>query len=610
MKEERSQAASTPVRQEKRSQAASTHVRQERKQQILSIDARIDQLRLDYQNNPNDIYKALEFARILLQRNIDIRDGGSVQKEAISTFKTVLELIKEKQAKEENSSETTTTTKKMHRYFNNINDEILLDVKDKSLQALLLHTYASLSKQYFMANMFEKAIDLLNEALVIEPLYIDALLSRADSAIILGKYDLAAQDAVTVLQEEERHGHFFFLERTISLLTTVIGVKGTNVISGNKSGWNVLTSLLEKILPEREEAFQTLVSSSPSEASSAEVFALANRLREMHLSYFAYYDKQANDTTQAWYHLSKAQGYKQMVLSLLNQKYNAELETNQLQKIQQIFNENFWSPNVGSNYETPIFIIGFPRSGSTLLERLLDSHHSIVGTGEDSVFNGMLDDIRNAVVEASLQGSIEVLQKVVKAKAKSVLETTLMRWINILKMDDDVDTSEKLQKPKRFVDKMLTNFMNVGFIHLLFPKALILHVYRNPMDTLFSAYKNNFAPGGGLDHTCNFQTLAHKYAIYREVINHWDDVLPGRIVHVKYEDIVHDTSYTAKSIIEKTGLEWNDEILKFHEKKHAVNTLSTTQVRKGIYKDSLKSWKKYEKQLQPLVDLIGDLVEF
>lgn len=91
---------------------------------------------------------------------------------------------------------------------------------------------------------------------------------------------------------------------------------------------------------------------------------------------------------------------------------------------------------------------------------------------------------------------------------------------------------------------------------------------------------------------------------------HWDSVLPGRIVHIKYEDLVRDTASLTKAIIGTTGLEWHDEILDFHKKKQAVNTLSTTQVRKGIYTDSLSAWRKYETQLQPLVALVGAHTEF
>lgn len=155
------------------------------------------------------------------------------------------------------------------------------------------------------------------------------------------------------------------------------------------------------------------------------------------------------------------------------------------------------------------------------------------------------------------------------------------------------------------------------------------------MDTIFSAYKHEF-PAGPLDYTSSFESLAEMYygeysvcdlrgpfrAIcfsyfvsinplgYREVMNHWDHALPGRIVHIRYEDLVRDTASLTKAIIRATGLAWHDEILDFHKKKQAVNTLSTTQVRKGIYTDSLQSWRKYEAALQPLVEMIGTNVEF
>jgi Sulfotransferase family len=97
---------------------------------------------------------------------------------------------------------------------------------------------------------------------------------------------------------------------------------------------------------------------------------------------------------------------------------------------------------------------------------------------------------------------------------------------------------------------------------------------------------------------------------YRKLMDHWDRALPGRIVHIKYEDLVRDTAVLTKAIIGATGLDWHDEILDFHKKKQAVNTLSTTQVRKGIYTDSLQAWRKYETQLQPLVTMIGEYMEY
>jgi hypothetical protein len=192
--------------------------------------------------------------------------------------------------------------------------------------------------------------------------------------------------------------------------------------------------------------------------------------------------------------------------------------------------------------------------------------------------------------------------------ANSVVDTMRDRWKTI---QSNIDPKEGRDEPEplRFADKMLTNYFNVGFIHMLFPKALILHVARNPMDCVFSAFKHVF-PSGGLDYTSEFSSVADMYHSYRDVMEHWDTVLPGRVTHVRYEDMVHDMPGMARAIIAAAGLPWDDSVLNFHQKKHAVNTLSTTQVRKGVYKHSLEAWKKYETPLQPLVKLVGDRVNW
>ena len=322
----------------------------------------------------------------------------------------------------------------------------------------------------------------------------------------------------------------------------------------------------------------------------------------MHLAMYSYHDNQTLDLEKGWYHLNAAQNYKISVLP----PYNNLLEQRKVQTLTQVFQKGFWPHGVGSSSRTPIFIIGFPRSGSTLLERVLDSHSQIAGTGEDSIFNGMLNEIRNDIVKASTNQSSKSIQDVVHKRAKQLNNLTRERWIDI---ERNMHKKTKINGiPKRFVDKMLMNYFNVGFIHLLFPGALILHVIREPMDTLFSAYKHDFPPGN-LDYTSDFASLAHMYSNYRNIMDHWDNVLPGRVTHVRYEDLVNDMPAMARTIISATGLNWEEDVLNFHKKKQAVNTLSTGQVRKGVYKDSIQSWKRYENQLQPLVDMMGSYVQ-
>ena len=170
------------------------------------------------------------------------------------------------------------------------------------------------------------------------------------------------------------------------------------------------------------------------------------------------------------------------------------------------------------------------------------------------------------------------------------------------------EKEKRKDRPKRFVDKMLTNYFNIGFIHMLYPKALILHVMREPMDTIFSSFKHEF-PSGGLEYTSDVQALSEMYTSYRDVMDHWDQVLPGRVTHIRYEDLVDDLPKMARALIAATGLEWDDAVLEKRTDYHA-NTMSATQIRKKVYKDAVKSWMRYEEELgKDLIPLIGDRVD-
>jgi hypothetical protein len=218
---------------------------------------------------------------------------------------------------------------------------------------------------------------------------------------------------------------------------------------------------------------------------------------------FAYHDVKTLDASEAWRHLSRGNEYKLSTVP----PYNADAEGERVRRVKDVFRPEFFPVGIGSRTRAPIFVIGFVRSGSTLLERILDAHPLIVGTGEDSVFNGRLDAIRNEIVSASIGGDLGVLHETVRRLADEVVRDMKSRWEaidattnNNMRDGHDQDDEERggatrPPYPTRFADKMLTNYMNVGFIHLLFPNALILHVAREPMDTIFSAFKHDFPPG-------------------------------------------------------------------------------------------------------------------
>jgi Sulfotransferase family len=359
-------------------------------------------------------------------------------------------------------------------------------------------------------------------------------------------------------------------------------------------GWDTILSTVESMIPNFE--FQLNVEAQAKRG-------IVDALNRLHHFLFTYHDKKTKNYALGFKHLTEGFQHKLSVLP----KWVEGSEKMKIEQTRMIFQRGFWATETGSRTRTPIFIVGFVRSGSTLLERILDAHPMVAGTGENSVFNGRLGSIRDQIVQViNTGGSITDLTRQL---ADEVVDAMQKRYALVEANTEHAGEETPKAKPKRLVDKMLTNYYNIGFIQLLYPNALILHVAREPMDSIFSAFKHEFPPGT-LDYTSDFTGLAELYHTYRDVMEHWDDVLPGRITHIRYEDMVKDFEGTARAIIKAANLPWDDSVLQFHKKKHAVNTLSSTQVRKGVYTDSLKSWLRYEEQLQPLIKLIGDRMEF
>mmetsp|Transcript_8728 Transcript_8728/g.26119 ORF Transcript_8728/g.26119 Transcript_8728/m.26119 type:complete len:542 (-) Transcript_8728:206-1831(-) len=525
--------------------------------------------------------------------------------EAIETYHTALELIRTKRRKQIEDGEPTNVPLSGTATGDGegLNAELFLDVSARSTDGLLASTECSLGKMYFMANMFEKAVEAYGRALELDADYLDALCYRASTLIILGRYEEAAENYSGVLELDKNH----IFQDAYTGLAKILVAKESAV----PGGWGALVKVLEEEIPKYE---MRLISLGGGGAQKSTKDLLRDGLKRMHLALFSYHDTKTNDTAKAWHHLSS--GYRHKMDSL--SPWNSQFEKQRVEAVKHVFQKGFWPVGVGSQSHVPIFIIGFVRSGSTLTERVLDAHPDVVGTGEDSVFNGRLDEIRNQIVEASVSGNPDSVRTTVLQLADMVVDGMHNRWevIDAQMGEDDNDEKEnegkkkqRRKEPKRFADKMLTNYMNVGFIHMLFPNALIIHVARNPMDTCFSAFKHDFPPGT-LDYTSEFASLADLYHGYRDVMEHWDNVLPGRVTHIRYEDMVSDMDNVARKIIDAAGLDWDDGVLKFHEKKQAVNTLSTTQVRKGVYKHHLEAWKKYEEPLQPLVKLLGRRAKF
>jgi tetratricopeptide (TPR) repeat protein len=239
---------------------------------------------------------------------------------------------------------------------------------------------------------------------------------------------------------------------------------------------------------------------------------------------------------------------------------------------------------VGNPSFVPVFIIGMPRSGSTLVEQILASHPKVFGAGERYEFGDLAQGIVTPegaeFPEAVADMSDEQLH---------MLGTNYVRAMQPL-----------APGAERITDKMPSNFFNAGLIHLALPNARIIHTCRDPRDTAISCFSILFAMGH--PHTYDLDELGRYMRAYERIMEHWRQVLPkDAMLEVQYEELVENLETEAKRIIEFCGLEWNEACLSFHKTKRPVRTASVIQVRQPIYSISVGRWQPYEKELQPFL---------
>jgi len=255
------------------------------------------------------------------------------------------------------------------------------------------------------------------------------------------------------------------------------------------------------------------------------------------------------------------------------------------------FDSDFSNKNIsGYDDDTPIFILGMPRSGSTLIEQILDSHSQVHGAGELSDLSEIIDDVTQLEKGASY---IDWLKRADDETLHSVGQLYLER---LRKHNSDA---------LRIVDKMPGNFFYVGLIHKILPKAKIIHSMRDPMDICISNYTRLFK--NTMPFAYDLKELGQYCRLCDNMMRSWKEVLPSDFIFdAQYEDIVDDLEVKAKELISFCGLEWEASCLDFHKNKRIVKTASQDQVNKPIYNTSVQRWRKYEDYIQPLIDGYGD----
>ncbi len=451
--------------------------------------------------------------------------------------------------------------------------------------------------RYDLANLLytqhrhPEALPLLERLLVVEPQRLDYLHLKAQTLRRVGRNDAAIalmEAAVAAHPEEESawllSGHLLRevgrQSRAIEMYRQALTVRPAS----GRAYWSLANLKTFRFSKEDLAAMRTQL--AVGHVSSAEVTHLEFALGKAH--------EDTGEYAISFEHYARGNARHRATL-----RYDAEATTAIVQRSMAVYTARFFADRHGwgSERKDPIFIVGMPRSGSTLVEQILASHSAVEGTRE-------LPDIPAIARELTVRPNPPGRQAYpLPLTALESAEVTAFAARYLL----ETRAHRPLGRP-RFVDKMLNNFAHIGLIQLMFPQAAILDVRRHPMGSGFSCYKQLFARG--LSHTYDLTELGRFYRDYADLMAHVDAVLPGRVHRVHYEQLVADPATEVRRLLEHCGLAFEPECLNFHENRRVVQTISSEQVRRPIYTDSVAQWRHYAPWLGPLEAALGDWVKY
>ena len=395
------------------------------------------------------------------------------------------------------------------------------------------------------------AIDLFDDILKKNPYNFSILTSKGHAQKTLGESDKAINSYQTAYQVKQDHGEAFF------------SLANLKTYEFSKNELNIMRNQLRRVdLTMRDKAYFH--------------FALAQGCEAV------------GEYDEAFFHLDSGNKIKNK-----QSKYSIERMDKELQAQIDVCDELFFEKHGKGGHETkdPIFILGLPRAGSTLIEQILASHSMIDGTLELPNILSMAQSLRGDDIygkEGNYPKSMEnlSLEKRIAMGEKFISDTSMHR-----------------NEAPRFTDKMPNNFRHIGLIHLIMPNAKIIDARRYPLDCCFSMFKQLFAQGQ--EFTYGLTEAGSYYKSYIKLMNHWDQVLPNKILRVNNEDIIDDLEGQVVKMLNFLELPFEESCITFYETDRSVRTASSEQVRKPINKAGMDRWKPYAKYLGPLLDGLG-----
>jgi tetratricopeptide (TPR) repeat protein len=479
-------------------------------------------------------------------------------------------------------------------------------------------------------NVLDEAERLLETALKRAPNYAAARLDYVRVLIDRQKYLRAREEIDTLLKLEPGNHDYLSLyatacaglgehENAIALYRQLLTPKAAEL--------HVLLAHSLKTLGRRQETIQSYQDAAAARPGFGDAYWSLANLKTYRFSDSEIARMQAEETAPGAqpvdrYHLCFALGnaledrgeYAESwryyergnMLKRAESRYRPEImETNTGRQIE-VCTAEFFSARAGVGVPDPdpIFIVGLPRSGSTLIEQILASHSQVEGTYE-------LSDIPRIVLE--LQGIQPdpadprypgVLTELAPEDFRRLGERYMTDTRAYRGGKPAANAPRAEAPPPYFIDKMPNNFRHIGLIHLLMPNARIIDARREPMACCFGNLKQLFA--SGQEFTYNIEDIARYYRTYLDLMQHWDEVLPGRVLRVSYEDVVENLEGNVRRILEFCGLEFERSCLDFHQTERSIRTASSEQVRQPLFRDGLLQWRNYEPWLRPLEVALGD----
>jgi tetratricopeptide (TPR) repeat protein len=430
-----------------------------------------------------------------------------------------------------------------------------------------------------------RAIDQLDIVLRAEPDNSHAHLQKAWNLVMIGEYD-KAQHLYEAIRSANGDRAPFWLDYGHYLRT----------IGRSREAVDAYRRCTE-LDPSMGLAWWALANLKTYKFSPAEMDVMRRQIREgsalsaeqlVHIEFaFGAALETSKDYDESFVHYRQGN-----VLRRSQVQYDADESDQRIERAKAFFTREFFAAHsgMGCSAPDPVFIVGMPRAGSTLIEQVLASHSQVEGTAE-------LPDVANIIGELRdrFKNPYPALLKGLDAAEFKALG---QRYL---------DTTRIQRKSSRpfFTDKSPQNFLSVGFIHLILPNAKIIDARRHPLSCCFSGYKQCFTPGA-MPHTYDLSEIGRYYRNYVELMAHFDAVLPGRVLRVFHESMVRDPDTEIRRILAYCGLPFEAACLSFHTTERGVRTSSSEQVRRPITVEPVEAWTRYDAWLEPLKDALGD----